>query len=264
MRPSGAYAYSASIPGAAVREGPHDFVITVFNGNVGTTYPDGVPEQPWDWNYTGRTSWRFHVTGPRTPIVLFDPARDASRLHFTRIGDAGRRGLFRLALSGETGGPVFHLALPVDSSGWSPPDYTASFVINDRVRARGAAVADADAVQLRVRGLGPRQTLHLTLMEDDGTSWTTPVQLDSAWRDLTLPFSGFTAGRGVLLPQGFPGQWSYWVGPASGRGSAGDRPRLDRIERIQFSLRPESGVTVLPDRYGVEIESATMRFGTRN
>jgi hypothetical protein len=263
MRPSGSYVYSASIPGAGWREGPHDFVITVFHGNVRTTYPDGVPEQPWDWNYTGRTSWKFHVTSPRTPIVLFDPASDASRLHFTRIGDAGRRGLFRLALSGETGRPVFHLALPVDSSGWSPPDYTASLVINDRVQVRGATVAEADAVHLRVRGLGPRQTLHLTLMEDDGTSWTAPVQLDSAWRDVRLPLSGFTAARGVLLPQGFPGQWSYWVGPAHGRAGNGDRIRLDRVERIQFSLRPERGETVPADRYGMEVESVTIRFGNR-
>ena len=111
--------------------------------------------------------------------MLFDPASDASRLAFTRIGDAGRRGLFRLALSGKTGRPIFHLALPVDSSGWSPPDYTASLYVGHRVRARGETIAGAEGLHLRLRGLGPRQTAHVTLMEDDGTSWTAAVSLDS-------------------------------------------------------------------------------------
>ncbi len=35
------------------------------------------------------------------------------------------------------------------------------------------------------------------------------------------------ATPGVLLPQGFPGQWSYWVKPAEGRGgvAVASRPR---------------------------------------
>ncbi len=261
MRPSGAYDYTATVPAQALRQGPHDYVITVFHRESLTTFPSGVREQPWDWNYSGRASWAFNVVSPSTPVVLFDPASDASRLAFTRIGDAGRRGLFRLALSGKTGRPIFHLALPVDSSGWSPPDYTASLYVGHRVRARGETIAGAEGLHLRLRGLGPRQTAHVTLMEDDGTSWTAAVSLDSTWRETTLPFAAFAPGRGVLLPQGFPGQWSYWVGPAHGRAGSGDRIRLDRVERIQFSLRPERGVTVSLDRYGMEVESVVIRFG---
>jgi hypothetical protein len=66
--------------------------------------------------------------------------------------------------------------------------------------------------------------LHVTLMEDDGTSWTAAVPVDSAWTERSVPLSAFTIGRGVLLPQGFPGEWSYWVGAAVGRGGAGDGP----------------------------------------
>ena len=98
-------------------------------------------------------------------------------------------------------------------------------------------------------------------MEDDGTSWTTAVPVDSAWHERSLPLAAFTAGRGVLLPQGFPGQWSYWVGPASGRGGTGDRPRLDRLERLQLSLRREDGVPVTAGGYGVEVEWITLDFG---
>jgi hypothetical protein len=142
----------------------------------------------------------------------------------------------------------------VDQSGWSPPDYTASLVVKDRIASRGESITGAAALQLRLRGLGARQTLHVTLMEDDGTSWTTGVSVDSSWTERSVPLSSFRAGRGVLLPQGFPGEWSYWVGPAAGRGGSGDRPRLERIERLQLSLRREPGVAITAGGYGVEVE----------
>jgi predicted alpha/beta superfamily hydrolase len=263
MRRAGSYEYAATVPAAVLREGPHEFVITVFRGDAPITFPEGLPSLPWAWNYHGRASWKLDVVAPRSPLRLFDPGADAGRLAFTRIGDAGRRGLFRVAFSEVTGSPVFHLELPVDSSGWGPDDYTASLVIDDRVRARGETLGAAEALDLRLRGLGPRQVLHVTLMEDDGTSWTAAVPVDSAWTDRVVPLSAFTAGRGVLLPQGFPGQWSYWVGPADGRGVAGDRPRPDRLERLQLSLRREQGVTPAPGRYGIEVESVVLRFGAR-
>jgi enterochelin esterase-like enzyme len=201
------------------------------------------------------------VVDSRTPVRLFEPDRDAPRLAFTRIGDAGRRGLFRVAHSTTTGRPVFHLELPVDSSGAGPDDYTASLVIKDRIGARKETIAGLDSVLVRLRGVGPRQTVHLTLMEDDGTSWTAAIAADSGWVERSLPLGAFRIGRGVKLPQGFPGQWSYWLGPAAGRGGAGDRIRLERLERIQISLRREPGVTLRPGNYGVEIESITLRGG---
>jgi hypothetical protein len=260
MRPKIGYVFAASIPGEALREGPHEFVITVFRGDSSITFPSDLPLKPWDWDYYGSASWKFDVVGPRTPLRLFTPARDAARLAFTRIGDAGRRGLFRLAFSRVTGQPVFHFELPVDASGWSPPDYTASLVTNGRIAAR-QTVAGGDSLHIRLRGLGPRQVLHVTLMEDDGTSWGTQVLVDSTWIERSLPLAAFTLGRGVLLPQGFPGEWSYWVGPAAGRGGSADRPRLDRVERLQLSLRREGGVAVTPGSYGVEVEWVVLGFG---
>jgi hypothetical protein len=254
MRPASGYEYAATIPAGALREGPHEFVITLFRGDTAVTFPGGLHQRPGDWNYDDRTAWTLNVVGPKTPLRLFDPAADAPLLAFSRIGDAGRRGRFRVGLSDVTGRPVFHFALPVDSSGWRPPDYTASLVVAPRTRARRETIAGAQAVRLRLRGLGPRQTLHVTLMENDGTSWSAAVPVDSSWSEPALPLAVFTLGRGVLLPQGFPGEWNYWVGPAAGRGGNGDRPRLEHLERLQLSLRREDGGVVTPDRYGVEVE----------
>jgi len=263
LRPAGGYEYAASVPAAALREGPHEFVITFFKRDSAVTFPDGVRARPTDWDFYGRASWKLDVVAAHTPLRLFTPRADAPRLAFTRIGDAGRRGLFRVGLSAATGQPVFHLELPVDASGWSPPDYTASLVIADRIRARQETIGDATGLRLRLRGLGARQVLHVSLMEDDGTTWSAAVPVDSTWTEQTLPLAAFTVGRGVLLPQGFPTDWSYWVGPAVGRGGATDRLRLDRVERLQLSLRRESGVAVKPGGYGVEVEWVALTFSRR-
>jgi hypothetical protein len=254
MKASGAYEYVASVPPTALLEGPSQYVISVFRGDRPTTFPSGLQLLPWAWDYYGRASWK-------TEVVLFEPAEDASRLAFTRIGDAGRRGLFRLGFSAVTGRPVLHFELPVSPSGGPLADYTASLVIEDGIRARGETISGAADLRLRLRGLGPRQVLHVTLVEDDGTSWSTALTVDSTWGEHSLPLTAFGIARSVMLPEGFPGEWNYWVGPAEGRGGSGDGPRLERVERLQLSLRREQGVPVTPGGYGVEVESITLGFG---
>jgi hypothetical protein len=143
--------------------------------------------------------------------------------------------------------------MPVDSSGWSPPDYTASLVINSRATARKETITAARELRVRLRGLSARQTVHLTLMEDDGTSWSTTVTVDTTWQEQAVPLAHLTAGRGVLLPQGFPGEWNYWVGPATGRGGTTDRLQLEHLERVELSLRPKEG-------RGVEVEWVALGF----
>jgi hypothetical protein len=263
MRPAGSYEYTTRLPGDSLGEGPHDLVITCFSRGSAITFPGGSHGSAADWNYAGRHHWTLDVVVPKTSLRLFAPESDIGLLAVTRIGDAGRRGLFRLGIAGPTGQPAFHLALPRDSAGRGLPDYTVSLVIADRIEARRENIAAAQAVRLRLRGLGPRQVLHLTLMEDDGTSWaaTLPV-VDSVWSERSIPLSAFAIGRGVLLPQGFPGEWNYWVGPAQGRGGSTDRPRLERVERLQLSLRREADAVIPEGGYGVEVEWVNLEFGS--
>jgi hypothetical protein len=260
MHLTDAYEYATTIPANALREGPHAFVITLFHGDSALTFPARSRLQPREWNYMDGAVWKLNVVDANTALRLFRPASDARSLSFTRIGDAGRRGLFHLSLSPLTGDPTFHFALPVDSSGWSPGDYTASLVVRDRVRARGSSVANADAVTVRLHGLGSRQLLHLTLVEEDGTSWGAAIETDSGWSVKRIPLDSFRVVKSVKLPEGFPGEWNYWLQPAEGRGGANDGPRLDRVERLQLSLRREDAGSPAPDGYGVEVESVTLDF----
>jgi hypothetical protein len=260
MRPVSAYGYRASIPADALREGPQEYVVSVRSGDSTTTYPEEVHRAPSDWDYHAERVWRTTVVRPEVPLRLLRPAEDAPFLAFSRIGDGYREGIFRIVPSSATGEPAFHLELPVNVGGMNPEDYTASLVVKHRVGARQETVSRATGVRVRLRGIGPRQRLHLTLMEKDGTSWSAPIDVDSTWTERTIPLADFHVARGVMLPQGFPGTWSYWVAPAAGRGAPGDAIRLPEVERLQLSLRREEGLQVRAGEYGVEVESVALVF----
>jgi hypothetical protein len=260
MRPVSAYEYRATIPGDSLPEGEYKYVISVRSSDSVMTFPDRIPRAPWDWDFQTETFWRTSVVRPDAPLRLLSPEDDVAQLAFTRIGDAIRQGIFAVIPSAATGEPAIRLTLPVNVGGLSPEDYTASLVIKDRIASRGDAIARATGIRLKVRGVGARQRLHVTLMEKDGTSWSTAVTLDSTWAERTVPLSGLRAARGVKLPLGYPGTWNYWVEPALGRGGTGDRLRVQDVERLQLSLRREEGVKVEPGRYGVIVESVSLVF----
>jgi hypothetical protein len=256
----GAYEYRASIPADTLPEGMYRYVISVRIGDSTTTFPEGIARVPWDWDFHTERFWRTALVRPDAPLRLLTPAEDASRLAFTRIGDAIRQGIFRILPSSASGEAALRLTLPVNVGGLSPEDYTASLVIDDLIAARRDAISRAAGLRLRLRGVGERQLLHVTLMEKDGTSWSATVAPDSSWSERTIPLTELRIARGVKLPLGYPGTWNYWVEPAAGRGGRGDAIRLADVERLQLSLRREEGLDIKPGRYGVEVESVTLVF----
>ena len=252
------YAYRATIPGDSLRAGPHQYVVTVAHGDSFITFPDRSAGQPWDWDFSARQLYTLDVVNATTPLRLLRPADDVRRMAFTRIGDAGRQGIFRIVHSAQDGAPALHFELPV-MNGWSPDDYTVSIDVGDRIAARD--LDSAQAVLIRLRGIGPSQVVHVTLVERDGTSWSAPIRVAETWTERVVTLGDFKIARAAMLPQGFPGQWSYWMGPAGGRGGGADRLRLGQVERVQVSLRSaDAGRAIRAGDYGVEIGEIIVRF----
>jgi hypothetical protein len=259
MLPAGGYDYHVRMPADSLKSGPHQYMVSVAHGNTSITFPEGIQRRPWDWDFSAHSFWNTNVISATSPLRLLRPDDDVALMSFTRIGDAGRQGIFRVVTSEVTGEAAFHLELPVMGE-WSPEDYTASLVIKDRITARAASVGAAKSIKLRLRGVGPSQVLHVTLVERDGTSWSAPVRVAAQWSERTIPLSDFKMARSVKLPQGFPGQWSYWLPAADGRGGAGDALRVAAVERLQLSLRKEPNVAVRAGEYGIELENIVLLF----
>jgi hypothetical protein len=146
-------------------------------------------------------------------------------------------------------------------NGISPEDYTTSLYVGDRVAARQETIAGVTGIRLRMRGVGASQVVHVTFVEEDGTSWSTPVTLRGTdWQTITIPLHELRVARGVKLPQGFPSNWNYWIEPAEGRGGAGDSIRWPEVERLQLSLRAADARGVEAGQFGYEVESVELVF----
>ena len=261
MTRSDAYEWSVTLPANALGEGVHQLMLSVKQGDSTTTFPSRVARAPTSWDFGRQESWRLDVVSPIATLRLLDAGSDVDRLAFSRIGDGWREGVFRVATSALSGVPVLHLELPMNVNGISPEDYTTSLYVGDRVAARAASSGGAEAVRLRIRGVGEHQLVHVTLVEEDGTSWSAPVNVwGTEWRELTVPLDRFRIGRGIKLPQGFPSNWNYWIEPASGRGGVTDRIRLHEIERLQLSLRAADAGDAEPGTYGYEVEAVELVF----
>jgi hypothetical protein len=237
MHASGGYDYAASVAADSIGVGPFEYAITVVARGVATTFPGGLDQRPGEWNFVAHQLWQGVVVAPSTPLTLFRAGTDVERLAFSRIGDGWREGIYRVLQSAADGEPVFHFELP-RFNGRGPDDYTASLVVGDRIAARGATVRQAAAVRIRLRGGASGDVVHLTLVEHDGSSWSAEVAADTAWGERTIPLAAFTAARSAMLPEGFPGEWNYWVSAPPGRAGAGNGVRAGEIERVQLSLRP--------------------------
>jgi hypothetical protein len=162
--------------------------------------------------------------------------------------------VYRVITSPASGEPVFHFELP-RFNGRGPDDYTASLTLAHRLAERGDPVRQPTAVRIRLRAETVGDVVQLTLVERDGSSWSAPVRADTAWKERTIPLADFKAARSAMLPEGFPGEWNYWVSAPPSRRAAAERVRGSDLERVQFSLRP-AGARIPR----VEIEWVTLDF----
>ena len=221
---------------------------------------------PTAWNYGGSRHWRLDVVAPNTSLRLFDPEPDIELLSVTRIGDAGRQGLFRWGLPEPTGGPRFTWRCR-----WTPPakglpDYTVSLVIASRIEAR------RESHRRREGGAPPppwsRRPPGTSRDADGGRRH----QLERGGaggqhleRAVDPPLGVCGSAAACCCRRGFPASGTTGWARRRAEAAPADRPRLEHLERLQLSLRREEGVVVVPPaRYGVEVEWVRLEFGDRD
>ena len=236
MKRETGYTYTAELPASRATEGLLDYCIVVDDGLAKINYPSGLAKSPADWDFYGAETWSAKVVKPQTPLRLLSPAEDVSKLNFTRIGDGIRSGIYKLIPASNTGEASIHLELPL-SYDKKLEDYTVSVPIQSKMLARKADLDKAKTLKLTVKGQNQQQQAYITLVENDGTSWSQKIALLPDWKELTIPLANLKLSQGAMLPLGYPGRWAYWFTPASGRGTPNDRVRLENVAWIQLSIR---------------------------
>jgi hypothetical protein len=223
------YRHAARIPAGTLPAGTAEYFFSIETEGGTIRSPEDV-----------KRFLTTQVVMPNQPLPLFDGAQDIPHLVYTRIGDNLRHGVFKSMPATDADPAALRLLLPL-SYDRTLDDYTASLAIKDRIFDRSGRLAAAKALRVKARGASADQSVFLTLVEADGTSWSTRLSLPSAWQEVIVPLAGLRIAQGVKLPLGYPERWNYWVAPAKRRGGSTDRPNLAAVEHVQISLRPESG-----------------------
>jgi hypothetical protein len=236
MRKDSGYLYSAEIPASRSNEGWIEYCIVVKDGDSIINYPSGINKSPADWDYNDAGTWKAVVINEKNPLRLLTPYEDAGKLGFTRIGDGIRFGIYKLIPSSETGEACFHLELPLTYDR-NLRDYTISIPVEGEIISRKADMASAKTLVLKARGVNQQQQAYITLVENDGTSWSKKIDLQPEWNAIKIPLNELELSKGVMLPLGYPGEWNYWFKPAVGRGGNGDHVKMENVEWIQLSMR---------------------------
>jgi hypothetical protein len=182
-------------------------------------------------------SWSTSIAGPRCPVPLITGETPPDRLSFTRVSEGNRPPVVAAVAQTEDSPQAIRLRFP-HRANRGKADFTVGATVLENVQPRRPDLASASGFRMHLRGDLAACSLAVKLIETDGTAWAAPIAAAAEWSEVSIPLTEFKLSRAAILPQAYPGEWNYWMGPAAGRGQAGDHLDPSKIERIQFSFRP--------------------------
>jgi len=244
------YEYGVRLAAGAIPQGEMQFQVSVTEGDQVHTFPQDSPVESLRGD-----SYRAQIVAPDAPVEIFEPGHDTAYLAISRSGESRNRNPAPIDGS-RPGAKAYPLSCPAETMA---DDFTASLYIGDRVSERAANVAVAKSIHIRLKGIVAPSAVRVTLVEKDGSAWSAKVFASAEWRDATVPISSLQSAKSVMLPQGYPGTWSYWLAPPAG----GRTIDLTQVERLQLSLRKADFGTiasVAPSQAAVAIESVSLQF----
>jgi hypothetical protein len=241
MRHVSGYEYSATVPLGELPVGPAPYTISVSGAGQVHIFPTDSPVVA-----TRADRYDLSIVPVESAIPLFDPARDVHLLSVSRSGESRNR-VAATVVGRQPGSEAFSFGFP---SSRLADDFTASLYIGDRIAERKAHVASAKSVHIVLKGVRAPSVIRVTLVEKDGSAWSAKVFASSQWQDVAVPIGSLRLAESAMVPQGYPGTWSYWLPPPPGRTSVD----LANVERLQVSLRRADFGGISP----VEAEQATV------
>jgi hypothetical protein len=254
--------YGVTLPKDAVSPGLYEYLVSERGGERVTSFPGGAPQQPGAWPFHTDQVWTLRVTPSGTPMRLFDPRQDYSRLSFVRPGEQYRTPFFQIVPGDSDDESALSLALP-DLGKDTPARYAAMLYVGDTIAARRADSPRAKSLEVTLRAVaGRRKTIEVALIEQDGSAWSVPIVAGGSWSTITVPLSDLRISRSIHIPSPFPGLWNYWRNSPARRGLAGDRIHPENIERLQLTVTADDGNAAAEDGRGAAVQSIELNFAT--
>jgi hypothetical protein len=253
--------YAAVLP-VALPAGLYEYVVSTETGQRVVTFPGAAAGQPFRWPFRLAKPWTFRISPAGTAVRLLNPKVDYGQLSFVRPGEQYRDAFFQLAPAESTDESALTLDLP-ELGQDTPQRYAAALYIGDALASHRSEASRADAIAIKLRShTGSRKRIEVTLVEQDGTAWSTVVPSTTDWTTVRVPLVDLHLARSIHIPSPYPGLWNYWRDAAQGRGSQGDHIYIENVERLQLTVTPNGGERVTEDAKGVTVESIKLTFAT--
>jgi hypothetical protein len=245
-----AYDYTATLPAGTLPVGDFRFTVGVTAAGNALMFPHDSPVIA-----TRAESYRAAVVAADSAVVIFDPVRDVPMLSVSRSGESRNR-IAQAVEGSRPGTEAYPLAYPTERMA---DDFTASLYIGDRITERGAKITEAKSLHIRLKGMVAPSVIRVSLIENDGSAWSQKAFASNQWAELAIPISSLRSAKSAMVPQAYPGTWSYWLSPPEGRPSID----LTKVERLQLSLRASDFGTISSvdsAQASVAIESVSLSY----
>lgn len=244
--------YSAVLPSYLTGPGYSDVQVVVYHHGTSEDFPSADSLNPSDWDYAPLPSWHLRWDPPGSALALLHLRKQASRLAFSRIGDAVRYPLYRIVSDSLEASPSLSLYFPLHMDS-SLSDYSVRVPLGNLCRLRTDLDTAGARVTIRVRGKQGAQKGLLTFIDAQGRCWSHRIDLSAQWKVFSFALDSMKPSVGVNLPEGFPGDWDYWIPlhPASSH-SAGIL-RISEVQSMELSLRKGESLNRLSGPSWMEI-----------
>mgnify|MGYP000853831684 CR=1 FL=1 len=231
--------YTASIPKDMMKKGIlHYYIVITGQNKEVTTWPGAIKGHPWDWNFTGTTSYQTRVVPASFPIHLFDACKDADKLvrewkpglqlkpseeAFECVYEVNLKELFSPDIENLSAKPIY--------------DYSFRHGILTKIKHRKTALEQKKNLIIKAKSLTDLDTkIQIALISDDGSAWGTIVTLKPQTTLISININDLKPVATVTLPRPYPSFLPYYFDHANT-----SKLDLSKIEGIQISVGPGLG-----------------------
>jgi len=237
--------YIAEVPSDLVTPGLLNYRIILQRGEDYSVFPGNHKGSPFAWDNYYNDTWKTFVAAENGTLEIFNPGTDRA----ARIYPGFRRGFQSSYVTGPNAGQLILRLSANELSG----DHTIGFVqfFGDKLRGRLSELDLFDKIVIRARTAEDEpRTAKITLTNKDGFSFSAPLALTNAFRDIEVPLNEMHSGSTLLMPRPYPGFLPLWF-----KGSGVPTFKLADIEKVQLTIGEDVTESEFKKTYSMEVQS---------
>lgn len=202
LRKGEGFIYSFEDSSKIFSEGEVQYCLSVKTGNKIVTFPGGITGSPNEWDFRIDNPWKIVISKPGANINLFSAVCDRKDLLFPHYSKTMQ---YDVNYKSGRDGNATSLAVKVRYSDGNELPFGVQLAVDEKVNSIVSEQNDYRSIV--VRGQSNQNTtssVKLNLLMNDGSSYTSVVELQTQWEEIVIPLEKFVNGNSLVLPNSYP------------------------------------------------------------